>query len=73
MRLFESFRAQQSGVEPFGSAHPSAPLTLRLRSPFGSAQGEDNLHAEPRRGTPLLATPWPSGRNDKGANLNYTN
>jgi hypothetical protein len=29
--------------------------------PFDSAQGEESLHAERRRGIPLRATSWPSG------------
>jgi len=40
--------------EAFVSPYPSTPLTLRLPSPFVSAQGEDiSLHAERRRGIRL--------------------
>ena len=46
--------------------------------PFGSAQGEENLHAERRRGTPLeghfvaVRSPYgtPDGGNDKSAQFN---
>jgi hypothetical protein len=51
MCLFESFLHRT----PYGGAQRSGV------EPFDSAQGEESLHAERRRGTPLRATLWSSG------------